>query len=206
MGLFGKKEVPDELPSLAIDEVNKKVSAPEGSVLPQQFVQQPNSAIMPVMPAPNYRPLPKQEAHPVKQEDLKSSLSQFNADDDKGYFKELIKSVTEDDNDVNNLESWYKNEFLPRDMVFQMREYWQKQQPEILMKNVSGELKQKLMMKTERLHTLEKEWQEIYFNLLSKEEDIRKEEKELKETLSEFMNLAKAVSGSNENEEKVRKK
>jgi len=73
-----------------------------------------------------------------------------------------------------------------------MREYWEKQQPEILLKNVSGDLKNKLMNKTNKLHKLEKEWQEVYFHLMEKEDLIRKEEKELKGDLSEFINLYKS--------------
>jgi len=112
-------------------------------------------------------------------------------ENEKGYFKELIQSVTEETQNLDKLESWYKSTFLPGDVVFQMREYWEKQQPEILLKNISGDLKNKLLEKTNKLHELEKDWQEIYFQLLSKEDKIRKEEKELKESLSEFMEIVK---------------
>jgi len=76
-----------------------------------------------------------------------------------------------------------------------MREYWQKQQPELLLKNISGELKNKLSAKTNKLHQLEKEWQEVYFSLLAKEDEIRKEEKDLKESLAEFIDLLKRPLG-----------
>jgi len=113
---------------------------------------------------------------------------------EQGYFKELIKSVTEANTDVDKLSSWYENKFLPNDLVFQMREYWEKQQPEILMKNIRGDLKRELMHKTDKLHTLEGEWQDIYFRLLAKEDEIRQEEKELKDSLSQFMDLFKRAA------------
>ena len=48
---------------------------------------------------------------------------------------------------------------------------------------------------------LEKEWQEIYFALLFKEEEIRKEEKVLKEALSDFINIVRnSVKGGRKKE------
>ena len=48
-----------------------------------------------------------------------------------------------------------------------------------------------LLEKTDKLHHLEKDWQEIYLGLIKKEEEIRKEEKELKDSLSEFIGVYK---------------
>ena len=47
------------------------------------------------------------------------------------------------------------------------------------------------MERTEKLHKLEQEWQQIYFDLIAKEEEIRKEERELKGTVSEFITAFK---------------
>ncbi|MFH1802000.1 MAG: hypothetical protein ABH864_00950 [archaeon] len=183
MGLFKRKEVPAELPSLAVDEV-KRVD-PSPSLVPQP---QPQVHIreQPV----SYKPLPVAET--PKSDNASGTVS---GKDESGYFKNLVKSITEETEDLDKLSSWYKNKFMPGDMVFQMREYWQKQQPELMLKNISGELKQKLAGKTEKLHALEKEWQEVYFNLLSKEEEIRKEEKELKDSLAEFIGMLKGPLG-----------
>ncbi|MFH1290167.1 MAG: hypothetical protein ABIH92_02045 [Nanoarchaeota archaeon] len=182
MGLFKKKEVPAELPSLAVDVVKKAESS---------RAQQPQ-------PAPtqqSYKPLPKVSAQMQSEqkpdEPVQPQQPQPAPQDEEGYFRNLVKTVTEETDDLDKLSSWYKNKFLPGDMVFQMREYWQKQQPELLLKNISGELKNKLMGKTEKLHSLEKEWQEVYFTLLAKEDEIRKEEKDLKDSLAEFIGLLK---------------
>jgi hypothetical protein len=172
--LFGRKNIPDELPSLAADSINKSL----------------NQEIEKYKKLPKLPPLPQNPLSQAKAT-IEAPKTNVLADDEPGYFKQLIKSVTEETGDLDKLDSWYQNKFLPGDVVFQMREYWEKQQPELLLKNISGDLKNRLMEKTEHLHLLEKEWQEVYFHLLSKEEEIRKEEKALKESLSEFMELFK---------------
>ncbi len=176
--LFKKKEVPEELPNLAFEEINKNLDISQDQ-LPQ----------LPKLEN-KYKSLPTQDLKNISQNKLPSS------EEEGGYFKELIKSITEENQDVDKLDSWYKNQFMPGDVVFQMREYWEKQQPEILLKNISGELKNRILEQSDKLHTIEKEWQEIYFTLLSKEEEIRKEEKELKNSISEFISLYKRSSGS----------
>jgi hypothetical protein len=182
--LFGRKNIPDELPSLAVEGLSKSLN--------QEMEK--------------YKPLPKLPMRPnlpsVNQPAEAPKTASIQVDEEQGYFKQLVKSVTEETGDLEKLDSWYKNKFLPGDMVFQMREYWEKQQPDLLLKNISGDLKNRLMEKTEYLHKLEKDWQEIYFHLLSKEEEIRKEEKALKESLSEFVELfRKSVAERNKTDE-----
>lgn len=201
MGWFKKKEVPAELPSLAVDEVKKVEPSP--SPEPARPEPQPPQQVHHVKEEVSYKPLPVAQQHLVRtaeapkpstaSEEVKKAISAEN--DESGYFKNLVKSITEETEDLDKLSSWYKNKFMPGDMVFQMREYWQKQQPELMLKNISGELKQKLSAKTDRLHQLEREWQEVYFNLLSKEEAIRKEEKELKDSLAEFIDMLRRPLG-----------
>ncbi len=194
--LFKKKEVPAELPSLAIEEINKNIASASLNISSDQTkikqdlnLNSQNQASPSSQSAQNSNSTSSTSAS-SSQNAAQNSINQPFYEE-QGYFKELIKSVTEEKQDASKLDSWYKNKFAPGDMVFQMREYWQKQQPELLLKNVSGELKNKLLDQTGKLHNLEKEWQQIYFNLIAKEEDIRKEEKELKDSLSEFISLYK---------------
>ncbi len=141
------------------------------------------------------QPSVEQAQRPLEQEQSGRMLLQMKKkspeEEENGYFKQLIKSVTEENEDVEKLSSWYENKFLPNDIVFQMREYWEKQQPELMLKQMRGDLKRELADKTERLHGLEGEWQEIYFKLLAKEDEIRREERALKDTLNEFMGAFK---------------
>ncbi len=184
--LFKKKEVPEELPGLAFEEMNKNSGVVSDSHLSQLPQVQNNSET-------KYKPLPTQNSQDGMLNTRDNSLKKqdFSGfEDNQGYFKELVKSITEKQ-DVNKLDSWYKNKFLPGDVVFQMREYWEKQQPEILLKNVSAELKNRILEQTNKLHSLEKDWQEIYFNLMAKEEEIRKDEKDLKDSIAEFIGIYK---------------
>ena len=114
----------------------------------------------------------------------------FNAEED-GFFKELIKNMTEEGNDFDKVNSWYNKKFLSEDLVYQMKDYWAKQNPQIILNNLNTELKNKLLSKINKLHQLEKDWRSSYFNLITKEEEIRKEEKELKESLGEFISIYK---------------
>ena len=176
--LFKKNKVPQELPALALEEVQEDLKP-----LVEQKVNSDNGIN-------NSSESKINELKSQTQQKTPTAFPTFE-DDEKGFFKEIVKSVTEESEDIDKLDSWYKNKFLPEDVVFQMREYWQKQTPDIIMQNIRGDLKLKLIEKTEKLHQYEKEWQEIYFKLLSKEEEIRNEEKELKESLSEFIDIYK---------------
>lgn len=192
--MFGRKSVPDELPSLAFDDVNR------GGIQPPKVQSASQFKTLPKLP-PVRSASPSSSAPTHQHAHAQSQGSPV--EDEPGYFKELVKSVTTETKDLDKLETWYKNKFLPGDMVFQMREYWQKQQPELLLKNVSGDLKNRLMEKTNHLHSLEKEWQDIYFQLMSKEEEIRKEEKELKGSLSEFIELFRKSGRQNTSDDMI---
>ncbi len=184
--LFKKKRVPEELPSLAIDEAMDK--AGKEKTFSEEIKEKKYSSL----------PSSKEISFSSKEEsESKEKYKRTHGpnEDEGGYFKELIENLTAETKNLDKLDSWYKNKFLPEDIVFQMREYWEKQKPELLLKNIGSDLKNRLLEKTDRLHHLEKEWQEIYLELLSKEEEIRKEEKELKKSISEFINLVKGISG-----------
>lgn len=190
--LFGKKNVPDELPDIFSQTSEQKNNALEIKEKPK-YQALPNVATMPApkqiiqqteQPAQNYAKLP-------------------SLDDEDGYFKELVKSVVDGSENIDKLDSWYKEKFMPQDIVFQMREYWQKQQPQILLKNIRGDLKNSMVEKTDKLHKLEQDWQQIYFDLIAKEEEIRKEERELKGVVSEFITAFKASKERFEAKEKL---
>jgi hypothetical protein len=199
MSLFKKKDVPEELPGLAIDEITHKINSSVS--LPLQEEKKLDSAYKPLpkQTAPIQQHLPAQPPHIAQNAQVTTKDEVKNnplpSKDDKGFFKDIIKTVTEETDNFDKLDNWYKKEFLPGDLVYQMREYWEKQNPEVIIKNISGDLKDKLMEKTEKLHKLEKEWQEIYFDMLTKEEEIRKEEKELKTVLSDFITIFKNSMG-----------
>lgn len=192
--LFNRKDVPKELPSLIADDLNKEINKEVEKIKNLESDQ-----------------MPKQEANDTK---LYTSISSDNlslekldksiphdeptqvqklptVSDEAGYFKDLIKSLTEESVSLEKLDSWCKNKLMSEDVVIQMREYWKKQKPEMLLKNFGGESKVKLLEKIDKLHGLEKEWQDVYLNLLNCENKIREEEKDLKVALSEFVTFYK---------------
>ena len=106
----------------------------------------------------------------------------------------MISNLMQESKNIEKVESFYNNRFMAGDIVNQMRNYWEEQKPELLLKNVGKDLKEKILSKSNKLHKLEHEWQDIYFALTSKEEEIRGEEKELKEIISEFISVCKKAS------------
>ena len=197
--LFGKKTVPDELPDIfsqnSAEQQNRGVEIKEKT----KYQALPNIINMPPqkqMLQSNINNLPIQQNY--------AKLPAFDEED--GYFKELVKSVVEGSENIDKLDSWYKEKFMPQDIVFQMREYWQKQQPQILLKNIRGDLKNSMVEKTDKLHKLEQDWQQIYFDLIAKEEEIRKEERELKGVVSEFITAFKESKERFDAKEKFEKK
>jgi hypothetical protein len=115
----------------------------------------------------------------------------ISQEDETGYFKELIGSVMEDPDNINKLNHGAKGKFASKDIVSSMKAYWEKQTPDLILHNIGGEAKANLMQQAEKLHALEKEWQNNYVTLLACEDKIRDEEKQLKEALAQFVSLYK---------------
>lgn len=115
-------------------------------------------------------------------------IKQFvSTQDEEGFFKDLMKNITSDLSNIDHIDSLYKKKLQGEDIVQQMRNYWEKQKPELALRNMNNELVTQLKEKTENLHSLEKEWQQIYLSLIEKEEQMREDEKELKKMLAEFI-------------------
>lgn len=164
MKLFNrsKKDIPTELPDLTFDSSLGKTP----SISSQDFV--------------NIK----------QQEPLTDEKPQDYSTEKDGFFKEIMGTLNETKN-IDKIESFYNNRFMTEDIVQQMRSYWENKKPELIMKNVGSDLKDKISTKTDKLHRLEQDWQDIYFKLTSKEEEIRAEEKELKEAIAEYVTVCK---------------
>jgi len=163
--LFRKKEVPEELPDLATEKLGKNTELEKDKKLVNQYLKQKSEE-------------PKK---PPISEEIEDS-----------FFNKLQEDINNEIANLNQLENWYKNKFLPQDIVSNMRDYWEKQNSGSVIKVIGRNFKEKITEKTENLQQLEREWQEMYFQLIEKEEEIRKEERELKKVLSEFVELCKA--------------
>lgn len=197
MGFFKKKDVPSELPDLISDEINKQLSK-EFDNEDSSTVSKSDSLIKKeensLYRAGNSEIMAKKAVvsdlnnSSNSEEEVTLKKLPTNDDDDTGYFKALMKSVMEED--LGKTNNW-KNKLMSKDVVSNMREYWQKQSPEVILNSLGGETKANLLKQVDKLHLLEKEWQSNYLSLMACEDKIRDEEKKLKGSLAEFVSLYK---------------
>ncbi|MDP2924934.1 MAG: hypothetical protein Q8N99_01035 [Nanoarchaeota archaeon] len=132
----------------------------------------------------------------IKKEE-KIGIPKEEETDRGGFFTELEQDLKEEINDLDKLEGWYKNKFLPRDIVSDMRHHWEDKKKGSVMRILGKNFQSRISEKTTKLQDLEKEWQNIYFNLIEKEEEIRGQEKELKKMLAEFVEICKRKNKEN---------
>jgi len=213
MGFLKKDKVPDELPDLAIEEPSKtnqksnnlpissdspisqrpisNSSNPQKEVAGEHFLEFPN------VPSNIEKEVPKS---PI-------DTSKFNIPegDSDSFFDKILEDINGEIKDLNKLEDWYKNKFLPQDVVSNMRSYWEDNKADMIIRNFGSEYRQKINEKIKRLQELEEDWREIYFKLIKKEEEMKGEEKDLKETLSEFVDICKRRGKINDEEKKEEK-
>jgi hypothetical protein len=109
----------------------------------------------------------------------------------ESFFDEVLEDINGGIADVGKLEDWYEKKFAGEDVVSNMKEYWEGNKADIIIESFGAEYKREINDKVKVLRELEEDWREIYFRLVKKEEEMKKEERELKETLSEFVNLCK---------------
>lgn len=181
MGFFkrSKKEIPAELPDLALDKPLIEDISNKNAETFQNQIEFPKSPV---------------QQMPVSQQEVKSiqnAISKQNQEEEKGFFKELASKLTDQTKDIEKIESFYNTKFKQEDIVNQMRSYWEEKEPSMIPNSHSNNLKERIIEKSNALHALEKEWQNMHFALLSKEEQIRADEKELKEIIAEFIEVSK---------------
>jgi hypothetical protein len=174
--LFKRKEVPEELPDLATDTLGKINS--KGIEKDQEIIS-------------SY--LKEKEDKNTWPKNEKSQTIE------NGFFNKVQGDINKEIADINKLESWYNNKFLPQDNVSNMKKYWEKHKKDSIMNAVGGKFKEQIREKAANLQKIEKEWQDTYFQLIEKEEEMRKEEQELKKILAEFVDMHKESKGKKHN-------
>lgn len=163
--LFRRKEVPEELPDLATDKLEKKSEIEKDKEIVSNYLKEKE----------------KTETSEIIEEEQEES-----------FFNKLQEDISTEISNLNKLESWYNNKFLPQDVVSDMRSYWENQKSASAESILGRNFREKIKEKTEKLQEIEREWQLVYFQLIEKEEELRKEEHELKKILAEFVDLCKA--------------
>jgi hypothetical protein len=214
MGFLKRDKAPNELPDLAIgsslqDNQNQRIRKETIDVDSQKPIYQklPNQ-IIPEQPRVHMEHkqiagedyLEFSAVHGGESEEIKKKIDEtiINPVDHKSFFDNILNDINGEIRDLGKLEDWYEKKFLPQDVVSNMRSYWEDNKADIIIKSFGSEYKQKINDRIKHLQELEADWREIYFKLIKKEEDMKKEEKMLKEILSEFVELCKRRGGNEE--------
>ena len=149
-------------------------------------------------------PEPPVQSNPeVKVKDnLPKESNAVNYSTEKSFFNNLQENLEKEIADVDSLEEWYESKFSSRDMLGDMRSYWEKQKTPSIMEALGKNFQLKISQKVQELQGLEREWQNTYFELIGKEEEIKDTEQELKSMLNEFVKICKHKKDSLENGKK----
>lgn len=166
--VFKRGKVPNELPELITDKIEQKED---------NELEKSKEVVN------NY----------LKQEEVSKEIKKEKqiGEVEKSFFSDLQNNLVKEIGNLNKLESWYNNKFLPQDIVLEMREYWKNQQDPPLMQVLGRNFKEKITERLNKLQGLEREWQNTYFDLVEKEEEIREQERELKKIMAEFVEVCK---------------
>lgn len=224
LNFLKKSKVPDELPDLVSDEIGRNLEDSKG-VLDSEFKRVEDEKPEITVKDNNLREINEEKSSEkdtllFKKEDpkvLKAPKEEFDENSyaeevkkavfdseksEKSFFNELQKDITEEFSDLDKIEEWYKNDFSKKDVLSEMKNYWKNQKTVFALNNLGKEFKEKIEEKTKNLKKLEKEWQDTYFKMIDQEEEIREEEAELKELLSQFVEVCKKKKKSVGDEEK----
>ena len=224
---FGKKKkVPDELPSLISDEIEKESLDEINTALKEEKKEDSKEEEEKIVANKEREAVQKKktndnvvnrlikgvEGTPVR-EIVKSTSS------DKSFFAEMQEKIVDDLDDVDALEDWYENKVNSGDVVKKMKAYWNSQKKASVLDVMAKSFKEKISKKVSELQKLEKDWQTVYFELVEKEELIKESEAGLREMVSEFMIICKdkknamekdhfeeSLSAGNRNKKKKNKK
>jgi hypothetical protein len=155
-----KSNIPKELPVLAIDSLEEKESK---ETIKKDTINTPSTSIIST---------------------------------NKTYFSDLLKTVAKETELLENDEEYYKKRInlygeniLTKDLIVSMKENWRKQRSNIIFTHEERKLKDDILGKIARLQSMEEEWQTHHLRLIEKEENLRKEEEELKTILRKFREL-----------------
>lgn len=220
MGFLKKSNAPSELPNLAIDGLassepvkEPQAVAPSKPSDPSPVQDKPVVAapvVAPVVeekkeaPVENHSEVSHEKAVVPPHKDIEKVIDENILGDDKsmrtGFFDEILEDINGGIEDTEKLEDWYEKKFMKEDIVGNMKGYWEGNKADIIIKSFGAEYKKQIKDKVKSLRELEEDWREVYFRLVKKEEEMKKEERELKEIVSEFVNLCKRRNHNEEGE------
>jgi hypothetical protein len=188
LNVLSKRKAPEELPDLVIDEIKEKLKQNEAAPLQVIKKEEEKKIILTEKPKET-----KLEVQIPKSE---------NIDREKSFFNKILVDINSEINDLGKLEDWYENRFIQKDIVADMKDYWEDKKQELVIKSIGKGFRDKINEKISHLQELEKNWQDAYMQLIEKEEELKKEEKELKKVISEFMEMCKRRGTRDKTDEK----
>lgn len=181
------EEVPPEEALTEETSAGERVSSEEV----EEIATEETSEETPIEEPPTAERAPSEEDYPL--------------DSKKSFFNRLSKEFEQEGIDIENLNKWYKEKFPKGDALEDMKEYWEDKKDELIIESIGNEYKTKIKESMKNLQKLESEWQKIYFNLVTKEEEMKNQEKTLRATIKEFTQVIKRRSEDKKEDSKKEK-
>lgn len=116
----------------------------------------------------------------------KTNNSEDEINLERSFFNPLLEELKKENFDPSKINLWYQKKFSEKGAIEEMKEYWEKQKDTFITEAVEKEFKERISTNMKRLQKLESEWQEIYIKLVKKEEEMKKEEKNIKKIIKDF--------------------
>jgi hypothetical protein len=211
--IFKKTNVPDELPDLAIDELKKDLKKdysekeekkeevkPEGETKKEEIKEEENPRKEEIKReednSESNEKSPEEISEPKEKEEIENQKNKEKSIDnkanfEKSFFNPLLDELKKENFDPAKINSWYQQRFSDKGAIDEMKEYWEKQKDEFITETIEKEFKERINERMNNLQKLEAEWQEIYINLIQKEEEMKKEEKNIKKIIKDFSEVFK---------------
>ncbi len=235
---FKKREVPDTLPELISEEIEKgsenimrtddlkkeqnkpasvapavqevtetKIKIEEAPVETEKKVEpakdSPPPAPTPAKPLKEIKVTSQEEKpQPAATEEKKPAVAAKPAiqkeetktaeksEEEKSFFADLEKEITSIF--INQeFESLARQDLTSVEMLDQIKGYWSSKKEVAALEMGISKLHTKIVDRISTLKILERAWQDVYFEMIEKEERIKEEEIALKELLREFTDMYK---------------
>jgi hypothetical protein len=210
--IFKKTSTPDELPDLAIDELKRDLKkefsekqeekAEEKTPKPEEKKEEiPKSEEIPLEEETEQDKINQDEKEKVEEiiaeteskeeEKPKEKISIDKVNLEKSFFNPLLAELKKENFDPAKINAWYQQRFSEKGAIEEMKKYWEKQKDEFITETIEKEFRERINERMIYLQKLEAEWQEMYINLVKKEEEMKKEEKSIRKIIKEFSEVIK---------------
>ncbi len=213
--MFKKTSVLDELPDLAIDELKKELRKDKSEKEKiketnykkiEENVQEPEEPleeeISVVVQGNNdsedVEEEFEEETETDDSEEESNEIDEISLNLENSFFNPLLSELKKENFDPAKINEWYQKRFSGKSAIEEMKEHWEKQKNEFITEAVEKEFKSRINKRMHVLQKLESEWQEIYLKLIEKEEELKKEEKNLKKIINDFSDAIKKKGNTKE--------